>query len=238
MWDRVGFGALVLATVLDAVWLATLLSEDATADATSARPEQSAQSGPAPSEQPAEPVQTDKPTQGDPVDPPAGDVPNASAAPAGVPSGAQAVLVSKHTDGDTLHVVPKAGSVVEPGVDIAVRLLEIDTPESVDPNSPVECYAKKASAQLARLLPIGSTAWVAPDRELLDRYARTLLYLWTDTGEFVNLSMVEGGYAEAVLFEPNDMYIRQLQAAERRARRAGLGMWTACQISRSSSRTP
>jgi micrococcal nuclease len=151
-----------------------------------------------------------------------------SSEPVGIPAEAQEVAVSKHTDGDTLHVVPKQGPVLEAGVDITVRLLEIDTPESVDPNTPVECYADKASDELARLLPIGATAWVVRDRELLDPYGRTLLYLWTDAGEFVNLSLVKNGFATAVLFEPNDMFIHKMRSAQRHARKNKLGLWNGC----------
>ncbi len=237
MWDRVGFAALLLATVLDAVWLGTLLNDGAADDASATIPAQSAQASTPRSAKSSVPVSApaSAPPPTDSGDHGEGD--GTTATPLGVPQEAQAVVVSKHTDGDTLHVVPQPGSTLEPGVDITVRLLEIDTPESVDPNSPVECYAKKASEELARLLPIGATAWVVPDRELLDPYDRTLLYLWADDGEFVNLSMVNGGFAKAVLFEPNDRYIRQMRGAQRRARREEVGMWGTCSKARAHALT-
>lgn len=221
MWDRIGFAALALATLLDAAWLGSLLQDHTGADLAGA-------SQPTAAHQ----LHTSTPAPSDPV-PPLDDsaeteTPTLAALPSGVPAGAQAVVISKHTDGDTLHLIPAQGTVLQAGVDVAVRLLEIDTPESVDPNSPVECYARKASAELARMLPIGARAWALPDRELLDRYDRILLYLWTDSGEFVNLSLVRRGFAEAVLFEPNDHYIRKMRAAERRAKSAQVGVWGAC----------
>jgi micrococcal nuclease len=150
------------------------------------------------------------------------------ARPAGVPADAQQVRVSLHTDGDTVRVVPTGAGVLTRDVELKVRLLEIDAPESVAPGTPVECFALAASKRLARLLPIGSTAWAQPDRDRLDPYDRTLLYLWNDDGTFVNLAMVRDGYATAVLYPPNDLHIDELRAAEALAREAGRGLWGRC----------
>ncbi|WP_185736328.1 thermonuclease family protein [Nocardioides sp. LS1] len=120
------------------------------------------------------------------------------------------------------------GSTLSVGVDTTVRLLEIDTPESVDPNSPLQCFAKRASDRLAHLLPLGSHAWALPDRDLLDPYDRALLYLWTADGTFVNLAMVKEGQAKAVLYEPNDLHIQEMRRAERSARLSKRGLWGAC----------
>jgi micrococcal nuclease len=87
---------------------------------------------------------------------------------------------------------------------------------------------RPVAARLAVLLPVGSTAWAVPDRELLDRHGRTLLYLWDSRGVFVNLAMVRGGHARAVLFEPNDRHIDRMRAAEREARAERRGLWGAC----------
>lgn len=146
----------------------------------------------------------------------------------GIPAGAQRVEVTRHVDGDTLWVRARGDGVLDRAAETRVRLLEIDTPESRDPRRPVECYAVEASRALARMLPLGATAWAVSDRDLLDPYDRVLLYLWTDRGLFVNRAMVARGFATAVLFEPNDRHIAELRAAEARARRAGRGLWGAC----------
>ena len=75
---------------------------------------------------------------------------------------------------------------------------------------------------------MGTIVRVLPDRELKDPYGRTLLYLWNEGGDFVNLELVRAGAARAVLFEPNDRYIDRMRRAERDARAAGLGQWGAC----------
>lgn len=150
----------------------------------------------------------------------------------GIPRGAQAATVLSITDGDTLHVrALRPGPVLHSTGDVTVRLLEIDTPETVDPSQPVACFGEKASAELSRLVPPGSRVWVLPDRQLIDPYGRTLLYMWRRSGArttFVNLELVRRGYARAVLYEPNDRYIAPMRAAEATARAADRGLWGAC----------
>jgi micrococcal nuclease len=148
---------------------------------------------------------------------------------AGIPEAAEPARVAAHVDGDTIRLIAERGSGVLPqGRETTVRLLEIDTPEHGRNGAPAECYAEEASRALADMLPTGSKVWAERDRELLDPYGRTLLYLWTTDGVFVNLELVRQGYAETVLFEPNDEYIDQMREAEERARTEGRGLWGAC----------
>lgn len=147
--------------------------------------------------------------------------------PAGIPDGSQRAVVVRVVDGDTV-VLRGVGDGVVPRGEARVRLLEIDTPESVAPDRPVECFGPEAAEGLEELVPAGARVWVQPDEELTDPYDRLLLYLWTDEGELVNLAMVRSGLAEAVLYEPNDRYIDQMRRAERQARADGRGMWGAC----------
>lgn len=148
---------------------------------------------------------------------------------ADVPEGAVLATVLSHVDGDTLHVAGQEDSrVLRRGEDTTVRLLEIDTPEHGRSGGPEECFADEASRALRELLPVGAEVWVTADRELRDPYGRTLLYAWTGSGRFVNLTMVREGYAEAVLFEPNDAHIDLMREAEADARAEGRGMWGAC----------
>ena len=217
MWrDRLGFGFICAATVVTFAWVITLITSSSSTDrkpSAADHPMSSAQGRPSSGSSGAGP--SEREDKGSRV--------------GSVPRGAQEVTIAKHTDGDTLHVVALAnGTALAVGVDTTVRLLEIDTPESVDPNSPEQCFAERASKRLAQLLPVGSHAWVLPDQDLLDPYDRTLLYMWSDSGTFVNLTMVEEGQAQAVLYEPNDRFIGEMRAAERRARNAAVGLWGAC----------
>jgi endonuclease YncB( thermonuclease family) len=77
-------------------------------------------------------------------------------------------------------------------------------------------------------LPDGSTAWVTADRDPTDQYGRSLFYLWTDDGRFVNYELVAAGAAESLMIAPNDAHYDVLRAAEYTATTAGAGLWGAC----------
>ncbi len=163
----------------------------------------------------AGPAPADRPPAADPVLP--------------LPAGAQEAVVDRHIDGDTLALRGlAAGPVLSSTSQITVRLLEIDTPETKQPGTPVQCYGLEASARLAALAPVGTRVYVVADRERTDQYGRDLLYLWDAQGASINLSLVEGGFAKALLYAPNDRYITVLRAAESAAKTAGRGLWGAC----------
>ena len=134
-----------------------------------------------------------------------------------IPSGALEMEVVSITDGDTLRLRPDGGEIED------VRLVGIDTPE-VYPE--YECFGDEAEAELARLAPVGGTVYIADDEDPTDDYGRSLYYLWATDGTFINLALVEGGYAEAIRVAPNDAFYDQLRAAEDRAAGAALGMWS------------
>jgi micrococcal nuclease len=130
--------------------------------------------------------------------------------------------VRKITDGDTVHV--EIG-----GRDETVRLIGIDTPESVDPRSPVECFGKEASEHLAGLIPVGTDVRLVRDVEARDRYDRLLAYVYRVSDDlFVNVQMVRDGYALQATFPPNVAHVDAIGDAVREAREAGRGLWSAC----------
>ncbi len=125
-------------------------------------------------------------------------------------------------DGDTVDL--RIGSTTE-----RVRLLGIDTPESVATHVPDQCFGTEASAALAQLLPIGTSVDVSRDTEARDRYGRLLLYLnRSDDGLFVNEWLVANGFAEAVFYEPNTTHRPLLNQAQRQATADGVGLWGHC----------
>jgi micrococcal nuclease len=130
--------------------------------------------------------------------------------------------VVRVVDGDT--VVVELGSAEE-----TVRLIGIDTPETVAPDQPEECFGAEASARLAALLPPGSAVRLSRDVEPRDVYDRLLAYVEAGgDGGLVNLSLVADGYAVADHHPPNTAHRDALDAAERAARSGGLGLWSAC----------
>jgi len=130
--------------------------------------------------------------------------------------------VERVVDGDTV-------SVRLAGRTERVRLLGIDTPESVKANTPVECFAKEASARLHGLLPSEVTVRLVRDVEERDRYGRLLAYVYRQPdGLFVNLDLVRGGYAQLLTYPPNLAHVDEMRQAAGDARRAGRGLWGSC----------
>lgn len=152
--------------------------------------------------------------------------PPAATAVPGIPSDAFEMTVESITDGDTLRaVVASPNAVVTDTASTRVRLLGIDTPE-VRPA--VECWGDEATATLAALAPPGSRIWAAADPEPHDQYGRTLLYLWTADGAFINAALVSQGAARVEVYSPNDTHEQLLRDLEAEAVAAGVGRWSAC----------
>ena len=149
--------------------------------------------------------------------------------PASVPATGQVAVVERIVDGDTIALrAVAAGAALGSTAQVTVRLLEVDTPESKRPGTPVQCYANEATTYLSRLTPPGSRVWVTADLERRDRYGRYLLYVWSAKGAFVNYNIVRTGNGKAVLYEPNDRYIDAMREAESQARSERRGLWRAC----------
>ena len=130
-----------------------------------------------------------------------------------------ATTVARIVDGDTLKVADGE----------SVRLIGIDTPETVDPRTAVECFGSEASARLAVLLPPGSAVRLVHDVERTDRFGRTLAYIYRiDDNLFVNEAMVLDGYAVAATFPPNVRFASRFVELERAARDANAGLWSSC----------
>ncbi len=134
---------------------------------------------------------------------------------------ANAVVV-RVVDGDTLQVRVE-------GQTEMVRLIGIDTPETVRPNSPVECFGPEASARSKELLVGGTRVSLVRDVEARDDYGRLLAYVYRSAdGLFVNLALVEQGYATLLTFPPNTAHAQRFRSAAADAERQGLGLWAAC----------
>jgi len=110
-----------------------------------------------------------------------------------------------------------------------VRLIGIDTPESVDPNRPVQCFGHEASAHTESLLPPGTEVSLVRDVEARDKYDRLLAYvIRTDDQLFVNLDLIENGFAGPLTYPPNDHYADLFESSADFAAAAGIGLWGTC----------
>lgn len=138
------------------------------------------------------------------------------------PRSAEEAVVVEVVDGDTLTV--RFG-----GVEERLRLIGIDTPESVATDRPNECFGREASDRLAQLLPVGTTVRVERDVEPRDRYDRLLGYVYRSADDlFVNHDLVAHGFAEAKAYPPNTTHEPTFEAAESLARTHNLGLWPTC----------
>ncbi len=156
-------------------------------------------------------------------DPPDGRTPDAVGASLGGESGwVPNAVVERVVDGDT--IIAKIGSRSE-----TVRLIGVDTPESVAPTRPVQCFGPEASLFLAALLPAGTEITLVRDAEARDVYDRLLGYVVRSSdGLFVNLELVAAGYAAVLSYPPNDHYADVLDRAQAEAVVSGRGLWSAC----------
>ena len=129
--------------------------------------------------------------------------------------------VERVVDGDTLELVDGR----------TVRLIGIDTPETVHPSQPVECFGAEASAHLAELLPAGEPVLLEYDVELTDRYGRTLAYVHrARDGLHVNAAMVAEGYATVATYPPNVAHTDEFVRLQAEAAEAGKGLWGSCPV--------
>ena len=137
-------------------------------------------------------------------------------------------VVTHVVDGDTIDV--EIGGRTE-----RVRLIGIDTPETKKPNTPIECWGPEASAFTTSLLPKGTEVRIERDVVGRDDYGRLLGYVHLvdaagtgGMGTFVNMQIIEQGFARPLTIEPNSTFAREFADAAGRASRADIGMWGAC----------
>lgn len=138
--------------------------------------------------------------------------------------------VRKVVDGDTIRVVRN-------GQELKVRLIGIDSPESVKPNSPIECYGPQASGFAQDRLAGATVALEGdPSQQPTDRYGRTLAYVWIvdDDGQpesLFNLEAIAVGAASEATYDGRYQWQQAFRAAQARAREQGAGLWSACDAS-------
>ncbi len=110
-----------------------------------------------------------------------------------------------------------------------VRLLGIDTPETVHPTKPIECFGPEASAFTKATLVEGSLVELLRDVEPRDRYQRLLVYLFLADGTLFNQLLIDRGLARTLSIEPNTAFASQFASHESSARNRRVGLWLSCE---------
>ena len=128
--------------------------------------------------------------------------------------------VTKVVDGDTIWVDNN-------GKRQKIRMIGMDAPESVDPRKPVQCFGLEASAQAKTILG-GQSVYLEtdPSQDAVDKYGRTLAYVWTSSGRLFNLAMIVNGYAHEYTYDLPYRYQQDFKAAEDDARTHERGLWS------------
>ena len=128
--------------------------------------------------------------------------------------------VMRVIDGDTVKVEGSDGSMMN------VRLIGIDTPETVHPSKPVQCFGREASNRLKELID-GKTVYLESDDSQgnTDKYDRLLRYINLKDGSNVNKKMIAGGYAFEYTYNTPYKYQTEFKQAEKDARTNKEGLW-------------
>jgi micrococcal nuclease len=127
-------------------------------------------------------------------------------------------LVTRVVDGDTIEVEIN-------GERKRVRYIGVDTPETVHPSKPVQCYGKEASEYNKKLV---EGKWVRLEKDIseTDKYDRLLRYVYVGD-MFVNFELVSGGFASVITYPPDVKYIEKFLNAVKIARAENRGLWGA-----------
>lgn len=139
-----------------------------------------------------------------------------------IPSFLVPAVVSKNTDGDTIHVTLN-------GKDETIRMLLIDTPEEVDPKAPVEPYAYTAANYAKQVLPVGKHIYLEEGKPgyTRDKYGRLLAFVYITPKDMYNEDVVKKGYARvAYIYPPNTQHLSTLQSDQSYAKSHKLGIWS------------
>jgi micrococcal nuclease len=134
-------------------------------------------------------------------------------------SGRTRVSVIGVVDGDTIHVDLL-------GDEVTIRIIGIDTPEKDGPYTQQECFGDESTHYTEDALG-GRDVELEFDVERIDRFDRTLAYIWVGDSLF-NEAILRVGFAVVATFPPNVRYVERFIEAQRAARDDGAGLWGAC----------
>lgn len=140
--------------------------------------------------------------------------------------------VTKVVDGDTLAIDMN-------GESVTLRLIGLDTPETVDPRKPVQCFGKEASDKAKELLTGTSISIETdPTQDTYDKYGRLLAYVYLPNGTLFNKYMIQEGYGHEYTYDKAYKYQAAFKAAQQAAQSAEKGLWAPDACTESESAVP
>jgi len=132
-------------------------------------------------------------------------------------------------DGDTFKVRIQSSILGLANEDITVRMLGVNTPETVDPRKPPGCYGEEASKVTKSLLTDREVRLVLnPNREKVDKYDRLLAFVYLPDGLFLNEYLVREGYAKEYTYGKSYQFQKEFKELEKQAKESKLGLWGKC----------
>lgn len=155
-----------------------------------------------------------------------------SAVPTGTPEAPPPAPTSPELRGPVTRVVDgDTADVLLDGQTVRLRIIGIDTPETVAPGQPVECYGPEASAR-ARALLEGQTVTLEPDptQDQIDAFGRLLVYVTLPEGRDYGEVMLREGYAEEYTFRTAYQKQAAYRAVQGTAQASDQGLWGACHM--------
>lgn len=128
--------------------------------------------------------------------------------------------IKRVSDGDTVVIQDELDNQYK------IRFIGIDAPESrnVGNRKQVQVFGSEAKNHLKKLL-FNKKIRLEFDVQKIDRYGRTLAYVYLENGVFLNQYLVQKGYARMATFPPNIKYVELFRKSEEKARKNKLGMW-------------
>ncbi|MDR0668843.1 MAG: thermonuclease family protein [Treponema sp.] len=130
--------------------------------------------------------------------------------------------VVDHVDGDTVRVRIRNPPLGLEAVE-TIRMIGVDTPETVHPRRDLEFFGKEAS-EFTRQKLLGKSVFLAFDWDRRDRYGRLLAYIYGPDGDCHNAALIREGYAHAYTVY-SFQFMDEFRALEQEARRTGRGLW-------------
>jgi micrococcal nuclease len=127
--------------------------------------------------------------------------------------------VTHVVDGDTIDIQKGDQS-------YRVRLLGINTPETVDPRREVECYGKEASEYTKDEIDGAAVSIETdPSQDMYDKYGRLLAYVYNENAEMLNRKLLANGYAYEYTYNVPYKYQKEFKSLEEFARNQKRGLW-------------